>query len=59
MLALSVILLIGLGAQWVAWRLRLPAIVILLATGFLVGPVAAIVTPNLFGVHWSCAGGTP
>ncbi len=29
----------ALGCQWLAWRLKLPAILFLLLTGILVGPV--------------------
>ena len=36
----------GIAAQWVAWRLRLPAIVLLFMTGLLVGPVFQILTPT-------------
>lgn len=35
------ILAIGIGAQWIAWRFRLPAIVLLLLFGVLLGKVAA------------------
>ena len=35
---LASILLLGIGAQWLAWRLRLPSILLLLLTGFAVGP---------------------
>jgi NhaP-type Na+/H+ or K+/H+ antiporter len=38
MLGLALILVLGVVAQWVAWRARLPAILVLLLTGFLVGP---------------------
>ncbi|MCC2114083.1 MAG: sodium:proton antiporter, partial [Hyphomicrobiales bacterium] len=36
---------LGIGAQWLAWRYRLPAIVLLLAAGALVGPVTGLVDP--------------
>jgi NhaP-type Na+/H+ or K+/H+ antiporter len=36
---------LGVGAQWVAWRLKLPAIVLMLAVGLLVGPVLGIFDP--------------
>lgn len=35
----------GIGAQWIAWRLHLPAIVLLLAAGFLMGPVTGFIDP--------------
>jgi len=37
---LAVILGLGIGAQWVAWRLRIPGILLLLLVGFFAGPVA-------------------
>lgn len=33
----------GIGAQWLAWRLQQPAIVLLAAAGLLVGPVADLI----------------
>ncbi len=35
----------GVGAQWVAWRLRLPAIVLLFVFGLMIGPVLQIFEP--------------
>ena len=35
----------GVGAQWLAWRLKLPAIVLLFATGLIVGPGLQILRP--------------
>jgi len=35
----------GIGAQWLAWRLQLPAIVLFLAAGFLAGPVTGFIVP--------------
>jgi len=48
MLALASILLLGIGAQWLAWRLRLPSILLLLLCGFVAGPFTGnrIVDPN-------------
>ncbi len=36
---LTLILVLGIGAQWLAWKLRLPSIILLLVAGFLAGPV--------------------
>ena len=36
----------GVAAQWIAWRLRLPAIVLLFALGLLLGPVFGIIHPS-------------
>ena len=35
---LGLILVLGVSAQWLAWRLRLPAILLLLVAGLVVGP---------------------
>src|SRR4051812_13488152 len=43
LLGLSAILVLGVAAQWLAWRMKLPAILILLAFGLLVGPVSQMV----------------
>lgn len=48
--ALSAILLTGMGCQWVAWRVKLPAILFLLLCGILAGPVLGWLHPDqLFG----------
>ncbi len=36
---------LGVGAQWVAWRLRMPAIVLMLAAGLVVGPMTGLFDP--------------
>lgn len=37
---------LGVGAQWLAWRFRLPAIVLMLGVGLLVGPVTGWFLPD-------------
>ena len=37
LLSISALLGLGMGAQWIAWRIRMPAIILLLAFGFLAG----------------------
>ncbi len=37
---------LGIGAQWVAWRTGWPAIVLMLAAGFLAGPVFGLFDPE-------------
>lgn len=50
MTGLALILALGIGAQWLAWRLRVPSILLLLVFGFVAGPVAHWVQPDkLFG----------
>ena len=42
--------LMGFVCQWIAWRTQLPAILYLLLTGVLVGPVFNVLDPDaLFG----------
>lgn len=38
-----IILSAGLASQWLAWRIHLPAIVILITSGLLLGPVSGII----------------
>ncbi|MDO6453692.1 sodium:proton antiporter [Neptunomonas phycophila] len=47
---LALIALFSLGCQWVAWRFKLPAILFLLLTGIMLGPVTHVLDPDeLFG----------
>ena len=43
---LAAIGVVGLGAQWLAWRIRLPSILLLLVAGFLLGPVFGMIDPD-------------
>lgn len=36
---------LGVGSQWLAWKLRLPAIVLMLLAGLLIGPVLGVFDP--------------
>lgn len=47
-LAVTIAIIVALGAvaQWLAWRMKLPAILPLLLTGFLVGPVLGWIRPE-------------
>ncbi len=44
MLELAGILILGILAQWIAWRLKLPAILPLILIGLIVGPIATLYT---------------
>ncbi|HKJ70453.1 MAG TPA: sodium:proton antiporter [Gammaproteobacteria bacterium] len=44
-LAITLVVAIGLAAQWLAWRFNLPAIVLLTAAGLAVGPGLGLVDP--------------
>ncbi|WP_299461275.1 sodium:proton antiporter [uncultured Gimesia sp.] len=49
-LSLSFILFAGMACQWIAWRVKLPAIIFLLPVGILAGPVMMWLQPDeLFG----------
>ena len=47
LLGLSSILVLGVAGQWLAWRLRLPSILLLLLFGFIVGPLTHWLEPDL------------
>ncbi|MDR9502241.1 MAG: sodium:proton antiporter [Desulfurivibrionaceae bacterium] len=42
-----IILCAGLASQWLAWWLRLPAIIVLITSGLLLGPVSGIIELGL------------
>lgn len=46
LVTLSAILVLGISAQWLGWRLRLPSILILLLFGILAGPVSGLIDPR-------------
>ncbi|TNE74256.1 hypothetical protein EP331_02300 [bacterium] len=37
-LGLTLVIVIGIGAQWIAWKTKLPSILLLLIAGLLIGP---------------------
>ncbi|WP_226581589.1 cation:proton antiporter [Halobacillus litoralis] len=46
LLQLMLIGFLGVGSQWVAWRFRLPAIVVMSIAGLLAGPVFGLMNPE-------------
>lgn len=51
---LMLVILIGILSQWIAWRFRMPAIVVMSIAGLLVGPILGFIHPqesmgDLFG----------
>ncbi|MFT7288908.1 MAG: NhaP-type Na+/H+ or K+/H+ antiporter [Halieaceae bacterium] len=47
---LAAVLVLGVGAQWMAWRLKVPSILPLLILGILAGPVTGLLEPDrMFG----------
>lgn len=50
LLILTALVVLGIAAQWLAWRIKVPAILFLLLLGLLVGPVFGWIKPDqLFG----------
>ena len=45
-LVIALVGVLGIGAQWLAWRTGWPAIVLMLAAGFLAGPVLGVFDPQ-------------
>ncbi|MEM9929685.1 MAG: cation:proton antiporter [Bacteroidota bacterium] len=43
---LAGIIVLGIFSQWLAWRIRVPAILPLIVAGLLVGPLATLYTPS-------------
>ncbi len=50
MLELAGIIILGIIAQWVAWKLKLPAILPLILIGLFVGPVSTLISAD--GTKW-------
>ncbi|WP_298219784.1 sodium:proton antiporter [Halothiobacillus sp.] len=46
LITLTGIIVTGIGAQWLAWRLKVPAILFLLGIGLFLGPVTGLLDPN-------------
>lgn len=45
-IGVAVVAMAGVAAQWLAWRFQLPAIVLLLVAGAVVGPISGIIEPT-------------
>jgi len=43
---------LGSGAQWLAWKIRIPSILLLLIVGFLAGPITGIIEPSTLHGDW-------
>lgn len=50
LIGIALVIVLGIAAQWLAWRTRLPSILLLLLTGFFAGPIFKILDPDfVFG----------
>lgn len=47
LLQLALFSILSFGAQWAAWRLRIPAITFLLIAGLIVGPITGLIDPDV------------
>jgi len=47
LLRLASIVILGIGAEWLAWRLRLPSILLLLIFGFIAGAATNFLNPDI------------
>jgi len=45
-LKIALIGVLGIGAQWIAWRINRPAIALMLLAGILAGPVLGLINPD-------------
>ena len=45
-LVIALIGILGIGAQWIAWRTGLPAIALMLVAGIIAGPVLGLINPE-------------
>src|SRR6056297_1422541 len=43
---LAAVLVLGVGAQWLSWRLKTPSILALLILGIVAGPVTGLLRPD-------------
>jgi NhaP-type Na+/H+ or K+/H+ antiporter len=46
LIGIASIIVAGIVAQWLAWRLKWPSIVLLLGLGFFAGPVTGLIRPD-------------
>ncbi len=50
LIQLTLLIVLGIAAQWIGWRIKIPSILFLLASGLVAGPVLGWVQPDkLFG----------
>jgi NhaP-type Na+/H+ or K+/H+ antiporter len=48
----TIVIVLGIGAQWLAWRFRLPSILLLLIAGFIAGPVTGLLDHEALQQDW-------
>lgn len=50
MIELAGIIILGILAQWIAWKFKIPAILPLILIGLFIGPVSTLISPD--GIKW-------
>lgn len=49
---IAAVFVLGVSAQWIAWRYRVPSILLLLMFGFIAGPVTGVLDPAAMRAEW-------
>ncbi len=52
LVTIAAVVVLGIGAQWLAWRTRFPSILLLLGAGFLAGPVTGFLPQDALQGEW-------
>lgn len=52
LVTIAAVVVLGIGAQWLAWRTRFPSILLLLGLGFLAGPVTGFLPQDALQGEW-------
>lgn len=51
-IGIVIVLVLGIGSQWVAWRIKIPSILLLLLAGFFAGPVTGMLSQEALQGEW-------
>ena len=46
LVSLSAVVILGIAAQWLGWRVRIPSILLLLVFGIVAGPILGWIHPG-------------
>ncbi|PAP78140.1 cation:proton antiporter [Rubrivirga marina] len=52
LVTIAAVVVLGIGAQWLAWRTKFPSILLLLGFGFLAGPVTGFLPQDALQGEW-------
>ncbi|MDX1547112.1 MAG: cation:proton antiporter, partial [Rhodothermales bacterium] len=52
LIGIVLVVVLGIAAQWLAWRFRVPSILLLLTFGFVAGPVTGLLDPSGLQGDW-------